>query len=107
MSLRIDGVNSTDFCRTGGHIILCATTPIGLLELLAKRHLCHARLVHHVLCLSPTHRFHLSLSFSFKHTPQDLVLSEVETLAVLGAGGFGKVTLVRYKGKPYVQFRCS
>jgi ABC-type nitrate/sulfonate/bicarbonate transport system ATPase subunit len=30
---------------------------------------------------------------------QDLVLSEVETLAVLGAGGFGKVTLVRYKGE--------
>jgi hypothetical protein len=30
---------------------------------------------------------------------QDLVLSEVETLAVLGAGGFGKVTLVRCKGK--------
>lgn len=31
---------------------------------------------------------------------QDLVLSEVETLAVLGAGGFGKVTLVRYRGEP-------
>lgn len=30
---------------------------------------------------------------------QDLVLSEIETLAVLGAGGFGKVTLVRYKGE--------
>jgi hypothetical protein len=30
---------------------------------------------------------------------QDLVLSEVETLAVLGAGGFGKVTLVRYRGE--------
>jgi len=27
------------------------------------------------------------------------VLSEVETLAVLGAGGFGRVTLVRYKGE--------
>lgn len=27
------------------------------------------------------------------------MLSEVETLAVLGAGGFGKVTLVRYRGE--------
>lgn len=26
-------------------------------------------------------------------------MSEVETLAVLGAGGFGRVTLVRYKGE--------
>jgi hypothetical protein len=32
------------------------------------------------------------------HT-QDLVLSEVETLATLGAGGFGRVTLMRYKGE--------
>lgn len=42
-----------------------------------------------------------------KQGVQDLVLSEVETLAVLGAGGFGKVTLVRYRGKVYALKQMS
>jgi cGMP-dependent protein kinase len=38
---------------------------------------------------------------------QDLKLSEVEHLAVLGAGGFGRVTLVRYKGSTYALKQMS
>lgn len=34
-------------------------------------------------------------------------MSEVEQLAVLGAGGFGRVTLVRYKGGTYALKQMS
>jgi cGMP-dependent protein kinase len=32
---------------------------------------------------------------------QDLVISECQHIATLGAGGFGRVTLVRYRGGSY------
>lgn len=55
----------------------------------------------HTLCLTVTcTHTHTYLDLSLTPTnQQDLVLSEVETLATLGAGGFGRVTLVRYKGE--------
>lgn len=38
---------------------------------------------------------------------QDLVLSECQQLATLGAGGFGRVTLVRYRGSSYALKQMS